>query len=82
MAVSDNTTLPTEAQRQRAAWDLLLTDIELKRTQSRWESPRALALVLIAVTVLGLAVGAVIGWPRPQVYTVRFDGPLTVKLVQ
>jgi hypothetical protein len=42
-------TMPTDDQRQRAEWDLLLLDIEQRRKQSRWETPRAVAMILLAL---------------------------------
>jgi hypothetical protein len=52
-------TMPTDDQRQRAQWDLLLLDIEHRteqiratRRQSRWETPRGVAMVALALAAV------------------------------
>jgi hypothetical protein len=82
MADHTNTTLPTDEQRQRAEWDLLLRDLELRAKQNRWESPRAIAMLVLAFAAV-FAAGGIANWlipAKPQVITVRFEQPLSVRL--
>ncbi len=59
-------TLPTDEQRQRAAWDLLLFDLELRaeqvRQMKRYEPWRLAAALASASAVAGSAVAAAILW--------------------
>jgi hypothetical protein len=66
----DTITLPTMEQEQRAKWDLLLADIELRqdqlrltRYQARWETARAWAMMALASAALlgaGVALGKLV----------------------
>lgn len=62
--MSATTPLPTEEQRQRAKWDLLLTDLELRseqlRQMKRYE-PWRLAAAIVGAGAGLLAAGAAIG---------------------
>jgi hypothetical protein len=55
---------PTEEQQQRAKWDLLLLDIELRTDQlrqlKRYEPLRLFVPLLMAAAIVGGAVGALI----------------------
>jgi hypothetical protein len=73
---------PTPEQRQRAEWDLLLADLEYRRNQSRWEMPKAVAMIVLAAAAI-FAAGGVSGWLLPthtQEIIVHFDQPLAVKV--
>ena len=63
----DTITLPTMEQEQRAKWDLLLADIELRqdqlrltRYQARWETAKAWAMMALATAAL-VGAGAALG---------------------
>jgi hypothetical protein len=89
-------TIPTDDQRQRAQWDLLLLDIEHRteqiratRRQSRWETPRAVAMVALALAAVFAAgrladpSSALWVWsPHPQSIAIHFDQPVVVHLDQ
>jgi hypothetical protein len=82
MATTTNTPLPTAEQQQRAEWDLLLADLRYRRRQSFWESPKALAMLALAFAAT-FAAGGLSNWlfpGKPQIITVQFEQPLTVKL--
>jgi hypothetical protein len=89
--------LPTEEQKQRAEWDLLLADLEDRAKQSRlldadlryrarqsfWETPRAIAMIVLAFAAT-FAAGGVSNWlwpSRPQTIVVQFQQPLAVKML-
>lgn len=61
--------LPTPEQEQRAKWDLLLLDIELRIQQKRFETWKALATLLTAAAVAGGAIAggilAILHWAHP-----------------
>ena len=85
MAESDTTTpspldlqIPSEADRERAKWALLQAQIRLAERQGRWETPRALAMIVLALAAI-FAAGGVAGWllpAHPQQITVHLDQPL------
>lgn len=58
--------LPTAEQQQRAKWDLLLTDLELRTEQvrqlKRFEPWRLAATLASASAIAGSAVAAAILW--------------------
>jgi hypothetical protein len=83
--------LPNTEQEQRAKWDLLLSDIEYRQAQlrliyrqSRWETPRAIAMMALALAAL-IAAGRLtdLVWPSgPQAIAVHFDQPIIVHFDQ
>ena len=64
--------------------ELLRLDVLLRRKQTRWEMPRAVAMILLAFAAV-FAAGGISTWlfpPRPQIITVQFgEQPLHVQLV-
>lgn len=75
-------TLPDEQQQRADEWALLQADLLLKARQARWETPKALAMILLAAAAISAA-GGLAGhlWPAaPQQITVHFDQPLAVTL--
>lgn len=73
---------PTEADQERAKWALLQADLSLKTKQARWETSKALAMILLAAAAIAAA-GGLAGWllpAHPQQITVHLDQPLAVKL--
>jgi hypothetical protein len=69
-------------QQQRAnAWALMQADLVLRTRQARWETPKALAMILLAAAAISAA-GGLAGhlWPAaPQQITVHFDQPPVTK---
>jgi hypothetical protein len=71
---------PSAEQQQRAKWDLLLGDIELRaeqlrhiRKQARWETPKAIAMIALALAAI-IAAGRVadlVTPARPQTIVVH-----------
>jgi hypothetical protein len=50
-------------------------------TSTRWETPKALAMILLAAAAIAAA-GRLADWvspPRPQTITVHLDAPLVVQ---
>jgi hypothetical protein len=79
-------TLPSDEQKQRAKWDLLLTDLEYRQQQlriSKWETPKAIAMIALAVAALMAAGRLADLWipVRQQQIIVQFGQPLEVKVV-
>jgi hypothetical protein len=81
-----STTLPSAEQQQRAAWDLLLLDLEHRTEQVRQMKAfegRRLAVQAIgaaaAVFIAGAAVGALLlnALSHPPMITVHLDQPLS-----
>ena len=62
---------------------LLKADLLLKTRQARWETPKAVAMVLLAAAAISAAGGLANWlWPsRPQAIVVQFQQPIGVKLV-
>ena len=60
--------------------ELLRLDIELRRQQNKWETPRAIFGIATAIFLAGAAVGAVLitGFTRPHPIDVRFSEPVHV----
>jgi hypothetical protein len=57
-------------------------DLLLKTRQARWETPKAVAMVLLAAAAISAA-GGLANWiwpPRPQAIVVQFQQPLAVKV--
>jgi hypothetical protein len=61
---------------------LMKADLLLKTRQSRWEVPRALAMILLAAAAISAAGGLSTWlWPaKPQTIVVQFQQPLAVKV--
>ena len=62
---------------------LIKADLYLKTQQSRWETPKAVAMILLAAAAISAA-GGLSTWPwpaKPQIITVQVQQPLAVKLV-
>jgi len=59
---------------------LLDAQIVLYRRQARWETGKALAMILLAVAALSATtrLADLVFPPHPQVITVHLDAPLTV----
>lgn len=74
--------IPSEEQRQRAEWDLLLADLEYRRIQSRWETPRAIAMLALAAAafIAAARLTDVVWPPKPQTITIHFDQSVPIKL--
>jgi hypothetical protein len=60
---------------------VLKADLLLKTRQGRWETPKAVAMILLAAAAISAAGGLSTWlWPaKPQVITVQVQGPLSVK---
>lgn len=58
--------------------DLMRADLDLKRKQSFWETPRNIALLLTAVAGVAGFLGFKLG-SQPQQITVHLDAPLIVQ---
>ena len=71
---------PTGQEKEQAAWALLQAQIELARRQGRWETPRALAMIVLALAAMFAAGGFIQHWfpSSPQAITIRFDAPIPV----
>ena len=57
-------------------------DLLLKTRQARWETPKAVAMVLLAAAAISAA-GGIANWlwpSRPQSIVVQFQQPLAVKV--
>jgi hypothetical protein len=75
---------PTPEEQERAKWALLQAQIDQVRRQARWETPRAVAMIalaLAAIVVAGHLVDLVFP-PKPQILTVHIDQPIVVHLDQ
>jgi hypothetical protein len=84
MADPENTPLPSDAQQQRAKWDLLLADLRYRSRQNFWETPRGIAMLLLAFAAV-FAAGGLSNWfwpDKPTVTTVKSEQPLAVKLAR
>jgi hypothetical protein len=59
---------------------LLELDVLLRGEQTRWEVPKALAMILLAAAAIAAAgcIADLLSPPRPQQFVVRLEGPLTV----
>lgn len=57
---------------------VMKADLILKTRQSRWETPKAVAMVLLAAAAISAAGGLSTWlWPaKPQIITVQFQQPL------
>jgi hypothetical protein len=55
----------------------------LKTRQSRWETPKAWAMILLAAAAISAAgrLADLISPPKPQTITVQFQQPLAVKVM-
>ena len=70
---------PTDQEKEQAAWSLLQAQIELTRRQGRWETPRALAMIILAVAAVFAAGGFSQHWlPSPHTMTIHFDAPIPI----
>lgn len=70
----------TDDERQELGDQIMQADLQLKRTQQRWEVWKALAMILLAAAAIA-ASARLADWvypPRPQTITVHLDGPLVV----
>ena len=56
--------------------ELLRLDVQLRRKQSFWETPRAILLIVATTAVLFTGVGWRIGSAPPQQINVHLDQPL------
>lgn len=60
--------------------ELIDAQLRLYREQTRWETPKALAMILLAAAAIAAA-GRLADWvspPRPQNIVVHLDAPLTL----
>jgi hypothetical protein len=75
---------PTDEEKEQASWALLQAQIDLARRQGRWETPRALAMIVLAVAATFAAGGFIQRWfpTSPQTITIHFDAPIPVILEQ
>ena len=65
----------------RLKLELLKMDIELRRKQTFWETPRNLAIVLGAMAALFAAIFGALGYKigqTPQTINVHLDAPLAI----
>lgn len=62
---------------------LLELDVQLRRKQSLWETPKALAMILLAAAAIAAAgrIADLIAPARPQDIAVHFDRPLQIQMV-
>jgi len=63
--------------------ELLRLDVLLRRRQNFWETPKALAMILLAAAAISVA-GGLAGWllpSRPQQIVVHLDQPIMVRTV-
>jgi len=68
----------SDVTEQELKMAVMRADLELKQKQSRWETPRSLAMILLAVAALA-ATSHLVDWlmpPRTQTITVHLDAPL------
>jgi hypothetical protein len=68
----------SEADQERAKWAALNAQIDLTRKQARWETPKALAMILLAVAAVAAAgrLTDLVYPPRPQTIIIQFAQPL------
>jgi hypothetical protein len=62
--------------------ELLMADIELRRKQIAWETPRNIALLAGALAALFAAIFGVLGYKigqTPQTINVHLDAPIVVQ---
>lgn len=73
---------PTDEDQERAKWALLQSQIRQANNQAKWETPKAVAMMAIALAALIAASRLADLWipVRPQTIIVHFDQPLSVKL--
>jgi hypothetical protein len=69
---------PSQQERDRAAWEHLHLQIEYLRRQSRWEAPKAVAMIALALAAMVAASRLTDLWwpPRPQTLTVKLEIPV------
>jgi hypothetical protein len=73
MAGTDTTPDPKQAE-------LIEAQLRLYRVQARWETPKALAAILLAAAAIAASgrLADLLAPPRPQNITVHLDAPLTL----
>jgi hypothetical protein len=80
---------PNEADQERAKWALLQAQIDLAHIQvaqiskqSKWETPRAIAMVALALAAVVVASRLADLWlpVQPQTIIVHLDQPLAVRV--
>ena len=71
-------TIPSQADQERAKWALLHAQIEQLRRQARWETPKAVAMIALALAAIVAASRLADVWlpARPQSIVVHLDQPL------
>jgi hypothetical protein len=69
------------AREQDLKLELLMLDIEMRRKQLFWETPRGILLVLATGAAIGGLLGFKLGSQPPQAIIVQFQQPLGVKLL-
>lgn len=70
--------IPSTEDQERAKWTLLQAQIEQSRRQAKWETPKAVAMIalaLVAIVAAGRLTDLVMP-PRPQTIVVHLDQPL------
>jgi hypothetical protein len=73
---------PTPEEQERAKWALLQAQIDQVRRQARWETPRAVAMIALALTAIVVA-SHLVDLVRPAgPIAMHFDQPIVVHLDQ
>jgi hypothetical protein len=75
--------MPSETDQDLAKWALLQAQIDQVRRQARWETPKAVAMIALALAAIVVAsrLTDLILPPRPQTIVVRLDQPIAVRLL-
>lgn len=74
----DPSAAPSPTEKERAEWLLLQAQIAQLHRQDRWEVPKAVAMITLALAALIASSRVADFWlpPRPQTIVVHFDQPL------
>jgi len=73
--------IPSPDDRERAKWALLQAQIDQARRQARWETPKAVAMIALALAAIAAAghLTDLVFPAKPQTIIVHIDQPLVVK---
>lgn len=69
----------TDDERQELKDQIMEADLALKKKQSFWETPKAVAIIVATTAAIFTAVGYKIGSQPPQTINVHLDAPLVVQ---